>query len=212
MFLQDQGRQSPPTLHGSVGSIAISTYTAKCMLRILALYVAEYSGSQVLQPRHTTKRRRKQVQQSALLELPSEILVIVLDDLDHISRCAFGLTCKDICRLGCREPHNLDSVTGFTVRHEFMTFMSQHWIPHSLHFCFRCNHLREVDERTRDSWYESLVLPTPTDTTSRELQAEPSVPRPSVNTNSGAWSQWKVMVKDQQRVTAWCSSCVEITR
>ena len=137
-----------------------------------------------------------------ILDLPNEVILLILLQLEHVDRCSFALACKHICRVAVQNHHsfNKDDVS-FTARHRFMTLLSQNWVPPYLHFCFRCNRLREVDEALRTEWYR------PSEPGNMTPELGPHCSRVDVTT--GNWSVWKLMVKNEQRVVAWCPECVQ---
>ena len=119
-----------------------------------------------------------------------------------MDRCSFALTCKHICRVTVQNYHCFkNDDTSFASRHRFMTLLSRDWVPPFIHFCFRCNRLRKVNESFRAKWYEPSEPAI--------LSVESGSERSRVDLRPGEWSVWKLTVKNEQSVVAWCPECVQ---
>ena len=142
---------------------------------------------------------------TSLFGLPNEVLLLILSELSVVDRCSFALSCKTICRLTVQNEHHFkDDDTSFIARHDFMSFISEHWAPTSLHFCFRCNQLHKVDKSVRDSWYHPS---TSDDEPTHKSSITTGTP---VEMTLGHWSKWTITLQNERKtVVAWCPGCVE---
>ncbi|KIX07040.1 uncharacterized protein Z518_05017 [Rhinocladiella mackenziei CBS 650.93] len=88
--------------------------------------------------------------QAKILQLPTEILDAIFDNLDVLDRCCFALCCKSLLRLALSNEHLeyllITPPKIESLQHFFQDQLGRGWIPNDLRYCPDCGKFTSTAE------------------------------------------------------------------